>query len=246
MENVTGESSPATTRLIEVLVVNDEEDTRVILHDYFSAHGFHVRGGHRGGSSGGAGRRVPRRDGARYSDAEGRPRPRALAARGSLGPAGVQEADMLARAPGVTFKKVVSDLYIHRMLNAIAEQLGRDITVHSGDRHHVPKGGARKSHHLEGRAADFHVAGLPDADAFAALMSVADRLPTFPDQRFNLIHHGPYTATEGEHLHLGHYSILEKSAAPWSLVFRVEGLTPTGKNQYPVVGHSRTKCFPAL
>ena len=43
MENVTGESSPATTRLIEVLVVSDEEDTRVILHDYFSAHGFHVR-----------------------------------------------------------------------------------------------------------------------------------------------------------------------------------------------------------
>jgi hypothetical protein len=141
----------------------------------------------------------------------------------------------------------VSDYHIRCLLAAIAGELGRNITVHSGDRHKTLSVGAgSKSHHLDGRAADFHVTGMLDEDAFDAIMERADQLPTFPNQRFNLIRHGPYTETEGPHLHLGHYRILEKHTAPYSMVFRVEGLTAETSKIYSIVGHSSTKCYPHI
>ncbi len=153
---------------------------------------------------------------------------------------------MLTRSPAVGYRKRVSDLSVHRFLLSFAEILGRDIFVHSGDRHNVPKGGSTTSHHLEGRAADFHVSGMTDEAAFEAIRAAVEKLPVFPDQRFVLLHHGRYTATEGEHLHLGHQRVLQKAHEPWSLTFMVEGLTPGEKGQYRIVGHSRTKCYPTL
>jgi hypothetical protein len=131
----------------------------------------------------------------------------------------------------VKYTKGVSDDHLKTVLQRIAEFLKKDITVHSGDRGHVPQGGSRTSLHLQHRAADFHITGLADAQAFKELKKAVQ---TGAAQLFDategyeFIHHGPHTETEGEHLHLGHY----QDRYPGLVVFKTEGLTKATSGDY--------------
>jgi len=62
--------------------------------------------------------------------------------------------------------KRVSDPALRNKLEQVADFFGRNITVTSGDRDFVPKGGSRTSLHLAHRAVDLHVQGIPDAEVF--------------------------------------------------------------------------------
>jgi peptidoglycan hydrolase-like protein with peptidoglycan-binding domain/3D (Asp-Asp-Asp) domain-containing protein len=117
--------------------------------------------------------------------------------------------------------KKVSDPALRNKLQQVADFFGRHITVTSGDRDFVPKGGSRTSLHLEHRAVDLHVDGLSDAQVFSRLKSSG-----LLDKGFEVIRHGPYTATGGPHIHIGHYDSTSRPSE-----FKVEGLTPgTGGN----------------
>lgn len=100
----------------------------------------------------------------------------------------------------------VSDTRIKEKLQSIAEILGRDIRITSGDRTKIVKGSSRKSLHLINEAVDFHVAGLSDTMAFRMIRE--DRVTIFGEEagqdfRWQLIQHGSHTKTGGPHLHLG-------------------------------------------
>ena len=97
----------------------------------------------------------------------------------------------------------VSDEGVRQMLENISPVTGLTVYVVSGDRNFVPKGGAKKSDHLTGRAADFHLNGLSDEHAFALIRS--KWIEIFGDHmEYQVIFHGSNTKTEGEHIHLGH------------------------------------------
>ncbi|QAU24964.1 hypothetical protein EO087_13975 [Dyella sp. M7H15-1] len=124
----------------------------------------------------------------------------------------------------------VSDERVQQALERIADELGCVVRVTSGDRGHVPAGGATNSLHLIHHAADFHCEGVTDATAFDLIRS--RRREIFGDAtglafRFQVIHHGSYTATQGEHLHLGYVPDEPRYEGNYR-GFLVEGLTPTG------------------
>jgi muramidase (phage lysozyme) len=112
-------------------------------------------------------------------------------------------------------------------LQRIADHYGRDVTVTSGDRNSVPRGGSRTSLHLAHRAADFHVNGLADARVFQNLKenisAIFERT-----EGYEFIHHGRYTETMGEHLHIGHYS----GRNVGTVIFKTEGLTQATSGDY--------------
>lgn len=112
--------------------------------------------------------------------------------------------------------KKVSDPALRNKLQQVADFFGRHITVTSGDRDFVPKGGSKTSLHLEHRAVDLHVDGLSDAQVFSQLKSSG-----LLAKGFEVIRHGPYTATGGPHVHIGHYDNTSRASE-----FKVEGLTP--------------------
>jgi len=124
-------------------------------------------------------------------------------------------------------KNRISDPRLQNMLQHIAEILGRDILVTSGDRTTIVKGSSSKSLHLINEAVDFHVVGLSDAEAFQVIKE--DRNAIFglernENFRWQLIRHGPFTETKGAHLHLGysptgHLPVVTRG-------FLVEGLSP--------------------
>ena len=135
--------------------------------------------------------------------------------------------------PKVVYKKTVSDVSLKLLLVRVAEILGSDITVHSGDRDHIPKGGAKKSLHLPGRAADFHAVGITDAVAFERLKDHKDRLADkAPINRFQVLRHGPYTKTEAPHLHIGDYHLIRAEVKGTGVEFWTEGLTAATKGKY--------------
>jgi muramidase (phage lysozyme) len=109
----------------------------------------------------------------------------------------------------------------------MADFHGRDITVTSGDRNSVVRGSSRRSLHLAHRAADFHVNGLADARVFQSLKeniaAIFERT-----EGYELIHHGRYTETNGEHLHIGHYS----GRNVGTVIFKTEGLTHATSGHY--------------
>lgn len=129
----------------------------------------------------------------------------------------------------------VSDERVREALERIADVLGRGIVVTSGDRGHVPAGGAKSSLHLLQHAADFHCNGLADADAFDCIRSRRHEIfgnVTGLSFRYQLIHHGRYTSTQGEHLHLGW---VPESLDNLYRGFVVEGLTPETKGKYKLI-----------
>jgi hypothetical protein len=119
--------------------------------------------------------------------------------------------------PDVNYHEhTVSSAEARAMLDRISVQLNRPIDVTSGDRNYIPQGGAINSLHLQGRAADFHVRGMSDQEVFQALHGEVGSL----DSGMHLLQHGPFTATEGPHLHL------EYRGGKDPATFAVEGLTP--------------------
>ena len=93
----------------------------------------------------------------------------------------------------------------------------------SGDRNFVPTGGAKISAHLTGQAADFHIVGMKDSKADAALKGSGSPIGT----GFRLIQHGPNTITQGAQLHLD-----SRNQAGQPTVFMHEGMTPKQTGVY--------------
>ena len=110
-----------------------------------------------------------------------------------------QIAENLAtKSPEVIYGNYqVSDKTLRETLRGISEILGADIVLTSGDRHRIVNGNTR-SHHLEGRAADFYVEGLSLSQAYEKIRN----LPVI-ENGYQLIHHT--TQTKAPHLHLGRY-----------------------------------------
>ncbi|MBE1162074.1 D-Ala-D-Ala carboxypeptidase family metallohydrolase [Dyella acidiphila] len=101
----------------------------------------------------------------------------------------------------------VSDPRLRDVLECMADALSRTVRITSGDRDFVPRGGALNSLHRSNEAIDFHVDGLADEQAFQLLRS--KRREVFGSDtgnafRYQIIRHGPYTETQGPHLHLGY------------------------------------------
>jgi hypothetical protein len=123
----------------------------------------------------------------------------------------------------------VSDGRVREALNRIAALNailgGGQIIVTSGDRSHVPPGGSRTSDHLFGRAVDFRSAKLSDGQLFQAIRAKAGEL--FPsDGSFQVIFHGPATATSSPHIHVG------RNPNGFGTSFLVEGATPATRGKY--------------
>jgi hypothetical protein len=123
----------------------------------------------------------------------------------------------------VVYRKPVSDAALQAKLQELADAFGWTINVTSGDRTSRPKGSPKGSLHLAKRAADFHVAGVSDAEVFADLEADPELFGT----GYQVIEHGPFTATTGPHIHLGHYADDSHPTDFW-----VEGLTKRGRGKY--------------
>lgn len=141
---------------------------------------------------------------------------------------------MLLPDPSVTIRgrKSVSDAFLREFMDGLARNLGLSIAVHSGDRDHRPKGSPSRSLHLAHRAADFHIRGMSDERGFAFLWQHRKSLPMSEIDRYQIIHHGKFTATEGEHLHVGHYQMIKAYAAGPGVTFWTEGRTVGSKGHY--------------
>ncbi|MGI8555417.1 MAG: D-Ala-D-Ala carboxypeptidase family metallohydrolase [Pyrinomonadaceae bacterium] len=122
----------------------------------------------------------------------------------------------------------VSDKSLRITLQSIADGLGSNLNMTSGDRNVVlSMGGRKRSLHLKHQAADFHASGLSDAQVFAQLKA---RMSNIFDhsQAYEVIQHGTYTETTGPHIHIGRYGDGRTPA----LYFKKEGLTPATKGDY--------------
>src|SRR5262245_32934295 len=143
---------------------------------------------------------------------------------------------MLGRPADIQFRrgKAVSDAFLKQFMESVASLLASRVTVHSGDRHHIPKGGAKKSLHLSGRAADFHIDGMSDAEGFRFLWLHKAKLPSSEIDRYQVLHHGAHTETEAEHLHLGHYQMVQALVVGPGITFLVEGQSPGTRGRYAI------------
>lgn len=123
--------------------------------------------------------------------------------------------------------KTVSDDEIKTVLRQIADLLGKDINVTSGDRNYVPPGGSPTSLHLSHRAVDFHLAGMDDGAAYQQI-KINSYYIFSSSHGYEFIWHGDYTGTGGPHLHLGRFG----AATPGYVRCIKEGITSTGKGVY--------------
>jgi len=136
-----------------------------------------------------------------------------------------------SKAFRVYYSHAVSDDHLHAVLLRAAQVLRADVRVTSGDRDKALKvGGKNRSLHLQHRAADFHMTSLTDAMVFRNLQTHGQDI-FFPGIAYELIHHGPYTETMGEHVHLGNYPVGRLTGVHC----KEEGLTEAGKGHYPTV-----------
>lgn len=114
----------------------------------------------------------------------------------------------------------VSDPRVRSALNKLASELDTTVNVTSGDRNFVPKGGALHSLHLRGQAADFHVKGMTD-DGVDQLLHQT-HFKEF--EGINVIQHGPYSQTEGAHIHID-----SRNEPGTPTTFMHEGMVPGEK-----------------
>lgn len=127
--------------------------------------------------------------------------------------------------------KTVSDKPLKNTLESIAEHLGTSLNITSGDRHTaLSMGGRGRSLHLAHTAADFHAAGLSDAQVFEQLKAKMNQIFDHAEA-YEVIHHGKHTETKGEHMHVARYPASRKKAA--GMYFKKEGLVPATKGKYP-------------
>jgi hypothetical protein len=124
--------------------------------------------------------------------------------------------------------KTVSDENVCTVLKRIATELEKDVKVTSGDRPApLDVGAGSKSHHVQKRAADFHVDGMTDEQAFKKIQEKKDQIFD-SDNKYQVIWHGPFTDTMGAHLHIGRYETGS------GVSFLKEGTTAEGKGKYTV------------
>ena len=142
---------------------------------------------------------------------------------------------MLTRLPSVYYTKKVSDLEIKLILQCIADAVGSNLSVHSGDRDFRPKGGAKRSLHMAHRAADIHAEGISDAVLFRTIKAEREKIFTSFIHRYQVLHHGKYTETEGEHVHIGDYQFIKAVTMGPGITFLIEGMTPKTKGVYSEV-----------
>jgi hypothetical protein len=124
----------------------------------------------------------------------------------------------------------VSDPEVRRLLQTIADLYDKDVHVTSGDRNYRPKGSPATSLHLQKRAADLWVEGHTLGNVFHGLQ-VYLSMVFDSTEGYEVIWHGPHTATGGPHLHLGHYP-----GKKWVgyVLFKTEGLSPGSGGHYSV------------
>ena len=123
--------------------------------------------------------------------------------------------------------KPVSDADLKEVLQRLADAIGKDVKVSSGDRATaLTVGAGTGSLHLQNRAVDFHVDGETDDNVYAKLK---DGYATIfsASNRYEVIQHGPHTETMGAHVHIGRYG----SGTP-AVLFIKEGMNEETKAKY--------------
>lgn len=120
--------------------------------------------------------------------------------------------------------KTVSDDDLKEVLKRIARSIG-SVHITSGDRGFVPKGGSKTSLHLQHQAVDFGILGLSLEEGFIKLAHASRNIFT-KGNSYEVIWHGPYTNTNGPHLHIGRFS---KGSG---VVFKKEGDCEENKGKY--------------
>jgi hypothetical protein len=142
---------------------------------------------------------------------------------------------MLAPKPIVHFIKPVSDNALRLILNEIAQTLGTNVIVHSGDRDYRPKGSPSRSLHLSHRAADLHAPGMTDDLLFGKLQAAKAKIFHSAINSYQVIHHGKFSETEGEHVHIGHYQLIKSFVTGPGVSFWAEGIIPGSKGHYRMI-----------
>ena len=89
----------------------------------------------------------------------------------------------LAQAHGHSFG------FVAERFGRVANELQATVTVTSGDRDYVPKGGSKTSLHLAHRAADFSGSNYTLASAFFKIKEKQDKIFDW-DKKYEVIHHG--------------------------------------------------------
>ncbi len=124
----------------------------------------------------------------------------------------------------------VSDTQVKQVLQNLCDYFQANVNVTSGNRTTVPEGGSPNSLHLKSRAADFHVEGVDDGTIYLHLRNLGYQQVFVSGHGYEFIQHGIHTKTKGAHLHLGR----ECSNPNGYVDFHQEGITPEGKNKYPL------------
>lgn len=136
--------------------------------------------------------------------------------------------------------KTITDPHLHELLQRVADHLDRDVRIVGGNRaaDAQQKGGSQTSLHFPqygGRAADFHVDGITDRQAFDNLRAHASEVFDH-DKTYELVQHGRDTNTDKAHLHIGRYGPEHAKTAqyPGTVLVKTEGLTPGTRGVYDV------------
>jgi len=127
----------------------------------------------------------------------------------------------------------VSDPRVKAGLEAISKYFASStVNVRSGDRDYRPQGSPAHSPHLSHHAADIHVMGKTDDQVKQMLKDpmMADAL-----RGLRVLQHGPYTATEGPHIHIDSVDETGQPAdANEPVEFMHEGMDAAGRNVYTI------------
>jgi hypothetical protein len=142
---------------------------------------------------------------------------------------------VITKPANVTYKKPTSDINLQIVAERVSQLLGRNVIVHSGDRDYRPKGSPAKSLHLSHRAIDLHIPNLPDSRVFNELKKHRAEIFASIVESYQVIHHGPHTETEAEHIHIGHYHLIKSVLTGPGVSFFTEGMTTKGKGHYSKV-----------
>jgi len=127
------------------------------------------------------------------------------------------------------YHKDVSDENVRTVLDRISSELGNTVNVMGGDRKSSVKGGSSTSMHNKGRAADFCVDGYTLKTAFEAIRSHKDKIFD-ANEYYEVIHHGEFSETGGQHLHVGHRDWVGSG-----VIFEIEGYSSSRKGVYEEV-----------
>lgn len=98
----------------------------------------------------------------------------------------------------------ITDEVVKKVLQAMCDFFQSNVNVTSGDRTGVPPGGEKKSAHLDGRAADFHIEGYDDGTAYLYMKIFASAM-FISGHNYQVIWHGGFNPEIKAHLHVGKY-----------------------------------------